>query len=104
MSTCRPLTVTWPCDTNWRAWRRVAASPRRVRTSSRRRSSKAPLEHAQQLALAARRAVEDPAELALAQSVVVLGPLLLAYLLSIIRQPAEAAAVLARRIRAPLEA
>jgi hypothetical protein len=81
---------------------------RRRESEARQDVVQAPLEHAQQLvarhALAARRAVEDPAELALAQSVVVLGPLLLAYLLSIIRQPAEAAAVLARRIRAPLEA
>ncbi len=39
ISTLRPLTVTWPWRTIWRAWRRATAKPRRYTTLSRRRSS-----------------------------------------------------------------
>src|SRR3954463_14323077 len=103
MSTRRPLIDQWPWRISWRAWRREAAKPRRASTLSKRHSSRKRTVLAGDAGLAGGPLVVV-AELLLEHPVVAPRLLLLAQLHTVLGLLLAAAAVVARRVRAPLDA
>ena len=103
MSTRRPLIGQWPWRISWRAWRREAAKPRRTSTLSKRRSSRRSRFSPVTPGLA-RGLVVVVAELLLEHAVVAARLLLLAQLDAVLGLARAAAAVVARRVGAALDA
>src|SRR3978361_1157109 len=103
MSTRRPLTVQWPWRTIWRAWGRGAAKARPDQNVVQSR-----LEDREQVLARdprlARSLVVVNAELLLEHAVVAPGLLLLAQLDAVLGLLLAPATVVARRVRAALDA